>query len=278
MSRSLFHSRSFEFCENDGDPSRRKKDPENTGRTMKKITVGILGGMGPEATAYFFECLIEATDAGTDQDHVPVLLWSNPRIPDRTEAILRKGRSPLPLLLEGVDVLESGGAGLIVMPCITAHHWSSEIAAKAKVPFINLLDEAVRAALAETPGLKKAGLVASSGTIASGLWHEAFGKREVAILAPNRDEQEEVMAAIFGKTGIKAGFTSGPPRRSLINVARRLARRGAEVIIAGCTEVPLVLQDGDLSVPLVEPMRIAARVCVRRAGFPAKGDRTGRKP
>ncbi len=98
-----------------------------------KRTIGILGGMGPEATGYFFNLLVKRTAAAADQDHIPILLWNNPRIPPRTEAILGRGPSSLPALLRGVRILERGGAGLIVMPCITAHFWASPIRKFARI-------------------------------------------------------------------------------------------------------------------------------------------------
>jgi aspartate racemase len=233
---------------------------------MKK-TIGILGGMGPEATNYFFNLVIRQTRAGRDQEHIPVLIWSNPRIPPRTEAVLHHGPSPLPLLVEGVKGLERAGAGLIVMPCITAHRWASEIAAAAAVPFVNLIDESVRYVKKKIPGLKKAGLMASSGTIATRIWQRAFEKRGIGIIVPESKEQDAVMNAIFGKDGIKAGFTSGRPRTAILRVARRLIARGAGAIIAGCTEVPLVLRKSDLPVPLIEPMAIGAFACIKKAGY-----------
>jgi aspartate racemase len=238
---------------------------------MKK-TIGILGGMGPEATSYFFNLVIGQTRAGCDQEHIPVLIWNNPLIPPRTEAIFQHGPSPLPLLVEGVKRLERGGAGLIVMPCITAHHWASEIAAVATVPFVSLIDESVRYVKEKIPGMKKAGLVASSGTVATRIWHRAFEKRGIGIIVPESKEQDAVMKAIFGKDGIKAGSVSGRPRAAILRTARRLIARGAEAIIAGCTEVPLVLRKGDLPVPLIEPMAIGALACVKKAGYATRGD------
>ena len=233
---------------------------------MKK-TIGILGGMGPEATIYFFNLIIKHTTAAKDQDHVKVLVWNDPTVPPRTEAILGKGPSPLPRLLSGVKVLEQGGAGLIVMPCITAHFYAAGIAAWAKVPFIDLLEESLRHAKKRIPDLKKAGLVASTGTVESRLFHKLFEKQGIEILTPTPSEQRTVMEAIFGKKGIKAGFTTGRPRRTIVRLARRLIGRGAEAVIAGCTEVPLVLREADLVVPLIEPMRIGALACIRKAGY-----------
>ena len=233
---------------------------------MKK-TIGILGGMGPEATAYFFYLIIKNTDAAKDQEHIPILIWNNPKIPPRTEAILYGGPSPLPLLVEGVKILEKGGAGLIVMPCITAHYFARQIARRAKVPFVNLLDESLRFAKKRIPGMKKAGLVASSGTVKSRLFHKTFEKNGIEIITPEPNEQQKVMDAIFGTSGIKAGFTAGRPRTTVVRVARRLIERGAEAVIAGCTEVPLVLKENDISVPLIEPMKIGALTCIKRAGY-----------
>ena len=233
---------------------------------MKK-TIGILGGMGPEATAYFFNLIIKSTDAAKDQEHIPILIWNNPKIPPRTEAILYGGPSPLPLLVEGVKILEKGGAGLIVMPCITAHYFARQIARRAKVPFVNLLDESLRFAKKRIPGMKKAGLVASSGTVKSRLFHKTFEKNGIEIITPEPNEQQKVMDAIFGNSGIKAGFTAGRPRTTVVRIARRLIERGAEAVIAGCTEVPLVLKENDISVPLIEPMKIGALTCIKRAGY-----------
>jgi aspartate racemase len=233
---------------------------------MKK-TIGILGGMGPEATAYFFNLIIKSTDAAKDQEHIPILIWNNPKIPPRTEAILYGGPSPLPLLVEGVKILEKGGAGLIVMPCITAHYFARQIARRAKVPFVNLLDESLRYAKKRIPGMKKAGLVASSGTVKSRLFHKTFEKNGIEIITPEPNEQQKVMEAIFGNSGIKAGFTAGRPRATVVRIARRLIERGAEAVIAGCTEVPLVLKENDISVPLIEPMKIGALTCIKRVGY-----------
>lgn len=236
---------------------------------MKK-TIGVLGGMGPKATAYFFGLIIKNTDALSDQEHIRVLIWNNPKIPPRTDAILGGRRSPLPSLLEGVKILERGGAELIVMPCLTAHYWASKIETRSNVPFVNLLDEALRYAAVNIPGLKKAGLIATTGTVESRLWHDVFGKKKIEILTPDEREQKAVMEAILGDRGIKAGFASGRPRTTIVRAARRLIGRGAQAIIAGCTEVPLVLRESDLSVPLIEPMQIAARACIKKAGYKVK--------
>jgi len=179
---------------------------------MKK-TIGILGGMGPEATAYFFELIIKNTKAEKDQEHIPVIIYSNPEVPARTDAILEKGESPLPHLLEGARVLRQAGAGFIVMPCVTAHYFLDEIVAREKVSFLSLLDETLLYTQRKMPELKKAGLISSTGTLKSRLFHDAFAKEEIEVFGPEEGEQEQVTEAIFGKQGIKAGLVRGVPEK-----------------------------------------------------------------
>ncbi|MDH7513338.1 MAG: amino acid racemase [Clostridiales bacterium] len=236
---------------------------------MKK-TIGILGGMGPEATAYFFSLIIKQTAAAKDQDHIPILIYNNPRIPPRTDALLGKGPSPVRLLKEGAKKLERAGAHFIVMPCITAHAFLSPMRSAVKIPVLDIIEETAAWAKKKIPRLKRAGLVASTGTVKSGLFRDAFDRVGVKIVAPTDREQEKVMEAIFGPAGTKAGVTEGQPRRLLLSVAKRLIRRGAGAIIAGCTEVPLVLKDEDIPVPLIEPMRIAAERSIILAGYRVK--------
>jgi aspartate racemase len=236
---------------------------------MKK-TIGILGGMGPEATAYFYEQIVQQTRAETDQDHIKVIIYSNPEIPPRTDAILRKGPSPTPLLVEGFQRLKDAGADFVVMPCVTAHYFYPEIKDQVNIPFVSLLDESVQWAQEEIPGLRKAGLVASTGTLESRLLHDIFNQSGIEVIIPEEDEQNQVMEAIFGPKGIKAGFISGFSKETLVNIAKVVVARGADAIIAGCTEVPLVLKERDIPVPLIEPLRIAARACIIKAGYETK--------
>jgi len=236
---------------------------------MKK-TIGILGGMGPEATAYFFKLIIKSTRAEKDQEHIPVVIYSNPEVPERTDAVLEKGPSPLPYLIEGVRVLRGAGADFIVMPCVTAHYFFHEIVAQEKIPFLNILDETLLCTLRKIPELKKAGLISSTGTLKSRLFHDTFEKEGIEVIGPDEEEQEQVMEAIFGKQGIKAGFTSGRAREIIHGAAGTLIRRGAEAVIAGCTEVPLVLKEEDISVPLIEPLQILAEVSILKAGYEIK--------
>jgi aspartate racemase len=237
---------------------------------MSQKTIGILGGMGPEATAYFFQLIVRHTQAARDQDHIRIIVWNNPRIPERTAAVLGRGPSPVPLLRDGVRRLARAGADFIVVPCITAHAFLREMKAAAPIPILNILS-LIRAFSVNTiPGLARAGLVASTGTVESGLFTRTFLKAGITVIIPKDEEQKKIMEAIFGERGIKAGFTSGRPRRLILRAAGALFRRGAQAIIAGCTEVPLVLRQNDLPVPLIEPLQIAAEAAIVRAGYSVK--------
>lgn len=229
-------------------------------------TIGVLGGMGAEATALFFDLIVKNTLSARDQDHIPVIVCSLPGIPDRTEAVLRGGPSPLPLLIRGIRTLERAGADFAVMPCVTAHFFYPALAARSSIPVVHLLEETVAEVRKRHPRIRKIGLIASAGTVRSRIVHDVFEAAGIEVLVPHGRGQEQVTDAIYGKKGIKAGVTTGPPRKAILDVAADLIRGGAQGIVAGCTEVPLVLRENDLSVPLIEPMLIGALACIRRAG------------
>ena len=235
--------------------------------SRKKLkTIGVLGGMGPEAGSYFFEKIVRETAAGRDQDHPPVILYSLPQVPDRTVAILHGGPSPVPALRRGLQALSRAGADFAVLSCISAHYFYPQIAPRSPLPLLSLIDETVAAVKAMRPVPKMIGLIATTGTVRSGLIARAFGAAGIAVISPSAHDQKRVMTAIYGKKGIKAGSIEGPPRTILLEIAAGLVSRGAQAVLAGCTEVPLVLRAADLSVPLIEPMIIGARAAIRRAG------------
>ena len=233
-------------------------------------TIGILGGMGPEATSHFFGLIIRNTRAEKDQEHIPVIIYNNPLIPPRSDAIQKMAPDPVPLLLHGVRALIRAGADFCVMPCITAHYFLPEVQKEVDIPFIHLLDESAKWASDALPGIKKAGLISSSGTLKTNLFYEPFSRIGVKILESDEGNQNKIKEAVFGKKGIKAGLSKDEPKKMILSAAHELIRRGAEAIIAGCTEIPLALQQKDIPVPLIEPMEIGARVCIQKAGFSVK--------
>lgn len=243
-------------------------------------TLGILGGMGPEASVRFLELVIRNTEAAGDRDHIPAVLYSRPQIPDRQTAILYGGESPAPWLIQGVAALEAAGADILVMPCVTAHHFWPQVAARARRPFVNILEEALRELREIRPDIRTIGLLATTGTLRTRVVHAVFEPAGLKILRPSDEDQEQVMTAVFGTEGVKAGTVEGRPREIIRAAAGRLIDAGAEAVMAGCTEIPLVLRDDDLPVPFVEPMRAGARACIREAGGRLKDRRLrpGRPP
>ncbi|MFQ6082016.1 MAG: aspartate/glutamate racemase family protein [Candidatus Aminicenantia bacterium] len=232
--------------------------------------IGILGGMGPEATVYLFHLIIKLTDAPKDQDHIPIIIYSNPKVPHRTDAILKNGKSPLPGLIRGAKILEKAGADFIVMPCITAHYFYSEIINHLKIPFLHLVEETYKYVREKFPHLKRLGLLATTGTIKTGLFQSYFEKEKIEIISPEKGNQNLVMKAIYDPKGIKAGYTQGFPKELLLEVAKDLIGKKCQAIIAGCTEVSLALKEKDLPVSLIEPLEIIARVSIIHAGYKIK--------
>ena len=229
---------------------------------MQEKIVGILGGMGPDSTAAFFLRVIKATPAQKDQDHLRIIIDNNPKIPDRTSALLREGESPLEELKKTIRNLEGAGAELIAIPCNTVHYYYDEMQKSANVPIINMISEVEKYVRRELPNIKKIGLIATTGTIKTGVYHKAV--KELEVIIPDGASQEQVMNAIYGEHGIKAGHQE-KSRNYILKVAKALVKQESEAIIMGCTEISLVLSQGDLPVPLIDPLQILAETVIREA-------------
>jgi aspartate racemase len=229
---------------------------------LSEKIIGILGGMGPETTADLYMRIIRATPAKRDQDHPRVIIYSNSKVPDRTAAILGTGPSPLPELIRAGKRLEEAGADFIIIPCNTAHYFIDPLQKELRIPILNMIKLAAERGNNLYPRIKKVGILATDGTLKSDLYTDAYGKIGVEILQPTPEKQVEVMKAIY--LCIKAGnlIDGGLLLR---NVANDLIARGAEMIICGCTEVSLVLKEGDLTVPILDPLQILAEAAVSEA-------------
>ena len=234
---------------------------------MSQKIIGILGGMGPEATIDLFTKIVKGTKVKKDQDHLRILIDNNPKIPDRTKAIQKSGPSPLPHLIRSAKLLEKAGADFIVIPCVTAHHYYKPLQKKIKIPILHIVEETVKYTLAKLRQVRKIGLVATTGTVHTGLFQKAFNERGIQLVLPTPETQRKwVMEAIYGKRGIKATGPSEASKRLILEASQTLIDRGVQAILAGCTEVPLVLKEGDLSVPVIDPLAILARVSIKKAG------------
>jgi len=230
---------------------------------MQRPIVGILGGMGPAATADLYMKIIAATPATRDQDHLHVVIWADPTVPDRSDALLHGGADPSPWLLRGAIQLVAMGAAFIAVPCNTAHAFFPSIEREITVPLMHLMDETASAVELTHPSIERVGLLATTGAIASGLYQEWFARHHIEVIVPNDDLQERaVMGAIHR---VKAGRTGRDTTDMLSEAAVSLVEHGAEALIAGCTELPLVFRDGDASVPVIDPTRVLAEAIVRRA-------------
>jgi aspartate racemase len=240
-------------------------------------TIGILGGMGPEATNRLCALITALTPATKDQEHLPVITYNNPRIPDRVRAVYGEGESPLPEMIRTARILERAGAEVLLMPCNLAHLYLDELRQALRIPLLDMIEEAVKFTIENHPHCHSAGLIASTPTIECGLYEKAFRQRGWLLVTPERAEQEaKVMRAIYGEDGIKCGFKRGP-RALLEGVARGLLNRGAQIILAGCTEVSLVLKQEASPFPVIDPLRVIAGVAVRRAMRGERGSATGVK-
>ncbi|RKJ98487.1 aspartate/glutamate racemase family protein [Alicycliphilus denitrificans] len=223
--------------------------------------LGVLGGMGPLATIDFLRKVLEATPAKTDQEHVPVLSSSIPQIPDRTTAFRGEGESPLPAMIENGKRLVDAGAGLIVMPCNTAHLWYEPLQTALGVPMLHLVDAALEDAIVLVGANGRLGLLATDGSIASGLYvnRRQPGGASIQWLLPTAREMIELVMP--GIEAVKAG-NEARGRELLSQAAAALGKRGAEAIVLGCTEIPVVLGSANAPVPVIDASDSLARRCV----------------
>jgi aspartate racemase len=223
---------------------------------VAKRIVGIIGGMGPLAAAECFRRLILATPATCDQEHLHILVDSDPTVPDRTAAILHDGPDPVPKMAAMAQRMESAGASVLVMPCNTGHVFLDRIRGAVSVPVLDMPAETARA-IEE----RRVGLLATTGTITMEVYQRAFEARGIELLYPTAEDQETVMKAIHW---IKASGELGGPQAWIRGVADRLCARGAEALIAGCTEISLLSGEG-LPVPWYDALDALVRAAVREA-------------
>lgn len=224
--------------------------------------LGILGGMGPTATVDFFSKVVASTPATTDQEHLRVIIDSNPRIPDRMDAILRNGRSPLPELLATAANLEKAGSDFLAMPCNSAHLYYEMLAEGVSIPILHMIREVVRAVLSLFPEIRRVGLLATNGTIVSRLYDKEFDSAGVLVVVPGSEDQRDVTDAI---KQIKAGNRTGRARENLLRAGTNLTERDAEAIILGCTEIPSMVHAADYAAPVLDATLLLAQAAVKYA-------------
>ena len=229
-------------------------------------TVGVLGGMGPAATLDFLAKLQRATPAVRDQDHVRVLVDLNPQVPDRNAALAGTGPSPGPVLAQMAAGLETAGAEALVMVCNSAHAFADDIrGALQRAPLISLVEETVLAVRRTDPKVRRVGVLAANACVDAQLYQAAFAAVGMDVIAPSGALRTHFMALLYR---IKAGDVGGAARSEMRAIAEALLSEGAELIVSACTEVPLVLNAGDLARPLVDStdVLVAATLAFARPG------------
>jgi aspartate racemase len=211
-------------------------------------TIGVIGGLGPAATADFYARVVAATPAQTDQDHLHLIIDSDPSVPNRNDAIAGRGPSSGPALAATARRLHAAGADVLVMPCNTAHAFLPDIQGATPLPLLSIIDATVDAAVAAVPDLQLVSLLAAEGCLQARLFQDAFEARGVRVLAPEGPELAAFMVAVYA---IKGGGGVSAAYDTMRGLAMRHIQAGAQAVIAGCTEVPMVLQPDDLPCPLI---------------------------
>ena len=224
--------------------------------------IGILGGMGPLATADFFSKVIAATPAERDEDHIPLLIQSDPRVPARPAAILHGGESPLPALRAGRDRLIAAGALALAMPCNTAHFWFAELQEGCPVPFLSIVDATCDEAAASAAPGSRIGLIATGATLAANLFDAHLTRMGFVPVLPTDAEMTSLV--LPGIERVKAG-RAREGGVLVEHAVHALLARGVTTVVLACTETPLALDavESNLRDACIDSNGALARCCVR---------------
>ncbi len=225
-------------------------------------TLGILGGLGPRASVYFYYLLTEHTAAACDADHMNIILMSAADIPDRSEYILGKSdRSPLPEMKKNVERLIAAGADLIAIPCNTAHYFFDALQKTTPVPVLNIVQETV--SLAAANGAKRLGILATTGTVRAGAYQHAASNLGLTAILPEEEEQEALMRLIYNdiKTAAEPNYDC------FYEIADHLLSRGCDALILGCTELSLIPKDARYDrYPMIDSLLVLTAKCISACG------------
>ena len=227
----------------------------------EKLTLGVIGGLGPIATAHFMELVIRMTEAHTDQEHLDMIIYNRPSIPDRTGYILDPTKpNPLPEMIRVGNALARQGAQLIAIPCMTAHYFHRELTRYLEAPIVHAIHEC--AVHLKKHGITRVGIMATDGTIRSRLFQRELTRHGIEAVIPGPEGQKCVMSVIYDD--IKANKPAGMDKFEL--ASRQLRDQGAEAIILGCTELSLVKRDCAIGAGYLDAMEVLAQTCVIRCG------------
>jgi aspartate racemase len=224
--------------------------------------LGVLGGMGPLASAQFMLRLTLLTPASRDQDHIPSVLWSDPRVPDRSRGRGAGGDDPLPWLLRGIEGLKRAGCGAIAIPCNTAHGWYEPMRKAAGMPILHIVDAA--ATELRRCGIWPAtiGVMGTQGTLDMRLYQDRLHSQGWDCIVPTNDEMATLVTPAIAEVKANRVADAYAPLAEVVN---RLAARGAVAVVLGCTEIPLGIQAGPqetLRVPVIDTIDALARAAI----------------
>jgi aspartate racemase len=229
---------------------------------MKK-KVGIIGGMGPEATLNFFRKIIEFTDAKSDQEHVNMIIDNNTNIQDRSVFILKGEPSPKEELIGTAKKLQNYGAEIIAMPCNTAHFFYEDIKSSIDIPIINMIEETANHILKEKKN-KEIILLSTEGTYKSKIYEKVFKRKDLDLIIPSKNHQKKIMDLIYKvKKNEKIDNTKA-------NEILKQMKVYDEVFLLGCTELPIIFQNQNINEEYIDTVEILAKEVVLKAGYKLK--------
>jgi aspartate racemase len=222
---------------------------------MKRL--GILGGMGPAASAEYITRLIAQTSASCDQEHIPFVLWNEPRIPDRSTSLCNGDDKPLPYLLQGIQVLKAVGCNLIVIPCNTAHFWYDELI-KLRVPIVHIVDSVAYSLCDADVNSGTIGIIGTQATVDLGLYQNRLSDWDCIV--PSKEEMDNIVQPAIDL--VKAGDMI-KSHTMLMSVVDSLIARGANAVVLGCTEIPLAIRENNQNgIPLINSIDSLVKVAI----------------
>ena len=232
----------------------------------KRKLLGIIGGLGPASSAYFYELITEHTKVARDQDHIDIILSSHATTPDRTDFILgRSEESPLPAMVADAKSLETYGATAIVIPCNTAHYFIDEVLNSVSVPVPSIITETVRHI--QKCGFRKAAILATEGTIVSGSYQREFDAFGLSCMTPDKEGTKRLMEIIYDE--VKRGTI--PPASELYEVVDPMFEAGCDCAILGCTELSLIGRQMQNDPRIVDSLTVLADCAIRLMGHETTG-------
>lgn len=230
-----------------------------------KKVLGVIGGMGPIATSFFMELVIKMTQAETDQEHLDMIIYNIPSIPDRTSYILDPSKdNPLPVIINIAHKLEEQGVEFLAMPCCTAHYFQAELEESLHKPFVNIIRATVQ--YLQERGISRVGVMATDGTIRSGLFRQELEAHGMEYIAPSAERQADVMHIIYHNVKANEPADMGRFRA----VGNELKEQGAQAVILGCTELSLVKRDNDIGPGFIDAMEVLAQQSLLSCGSKLK--------